>query len=62
MDEIERALAALDERTAGTARPAIESLMGPAGDRVPLSTLTQLDLQHFLWHDLPRKWLSLIHI
>ena len=41
MDEIERALDTLDEETATTARPVVESLLGHDDTRVPLATLTQ---------------------
>jgi hypothetical protein len=58
MDETEEALMALDEATATFARRAVEALMGAGGNRVPLSTLNQLDLQHFLWDSLPGKWLT----
>lgn len=58
MNEIDQALGHLDVVTATTARPAIESLIGVEETRVPLTTLTQSDVQHFLWRALPSKWLT----
>ncbi len=58
MDEIERALDTLDEETATTARPVVESLLGHDDTRVPLATLTQSDVQHFLWQTLPTRWMT----
>jgi hypothetical protein len=58
MVEVEAALAALDGDTAAEVRPMVEHLVGPESERLPLSTVNQLDLQHLLWHELPTRWFT----
>jgi len=47
-------LRAEDERMAGDAEAALGSLTWDRG----LQAITQHGLQAFLWHELPRKWLT----
>ena len=47
-------LRAEDERMAGDAEAALGSLAWDRG----LQAITQHGLQAFLWHELPRKWLT----
>ena len=47
-------LRAEDERMAGDAEAALGSLTWDRG----LQAITQHGLQTFLWHELPRKWLT----
>lgn len=47
-------LRAEDERVAGDAEVALGSLTWDQG----LQAITQHGLQTFLWHELPRKWLT----
>jgi hypothetical protein len=47
-------LRAQDERVAGDAEAALGSLTWDQG----LQAITQHGLQTFLWHELPRKWLT----
>lgn len=47
-------LRAEDERMAGDAEAALGSLTWDQG----LQAITQHGLQTFLWHELPRKWLT----
>jgi hypothetical protein len=47
-------LRAEDERVAGDAEAALGSLTWDQG----LQAITQHGLQTFLWHELPRKWLT----
>jgi hypothetical protein len=58
MTDVQEALDGLDGPTADEVRPLVDHLVGTEPDRVPLTTVTQLDVQHFLWHDLPTKWLT----
>ncbi len=51
-------LAGLDEGTARRAESAVDWLLGARGERLPLSSLAQLDVQYFLWHKLPLNWFT----
>jgi len=58
VDAVDRALATLDVESARRARPAIDSLLGPADDRMPVAALSRLELQDFLWGKLPTRFLT----
>lgn len=58
MTDAQQVLARLDAPTADEVRPMVDHLVGVEPDQVPLTSVTQLDVQHFLWHDLPTKWMT----
>jgi hypothetical protein len=51
-------LARLDAGTAQEIEAAVAWLLGAEGERLPLTTVTQLSLQHLLWYKLPVNWLT----
>ncbi|HET7355947.1 MAG TPA: hypothetical protein VFJ09_04640 [Nocardioidaceae bacterium] len=53
MADVRGLLAGLDPATAQRVRAALPTLVDGSED---LSTLTQLDVQRFLWQTLPRRW------
>ncbi len=56
MHEVDILLARLDADTAERIRAAVARLLGPEGERHPLDSLAELDLQHLLWEELPTRW------
>jgi hypothetical protein len=58
LDTVDAALASLDDESARRAGPAIDTLIGGAGERMPVESLTRLMLQDFLWFKLPTHWLT----
>jgi hypothetical protein len=56
--EVDTLLEGLDRATASHVEPAVEWLLGGQDERLPLASLSQVDLQHFLWHKLPANWLT----
>jgi hypothetical protein len=53
IDQVGRSLATLDRESAARVGRAVEALLGPEGERMPLDLLSQLDVQDFLWRTLP---------
>lgn len=58
VDEVDIVLGRLDEDTAERVREALGWLLGAEGERLPLASVGQLDLQNLLWHRLPVSLLA----
>ncbi|MGZ6804561.1 MAG: hypothetical protein ACXVFU_16065, partial [Nocardioidaceae bacterium] len=56
MPDLDQTLERLDPETVRRVAPVLAWLLGPPGDRRPLGTLQQLDVQRLLWRDLPLHW------
>jgi len=56
VDDLDQTVSGLDAETTVRLDPALTWLLGPPGERRPLTSLLQYDVQRLLWRELPLHW------